>query len=340
MKTLSETLKNIINDYGIGILNQDQRMKALLADLAPFEVRKRYLLELSIRADIPKQLIEIRSEVPFVWNLKINSMKKYFKDEYFLDETAIESIFDCWIDVLDVAIQEPSTKNLNDHLNLNELVEGVSFKLVFVEGGSFQMGYPKMNKSITLSNFFIGETQVTQLLWHHIMGNNPSHFSNCNKCPVENVSWNHTQIFIKMLNQKINKNYRLPTDAEWEYAARGGKISKGYIYSGSDNLSDVAWYNQKGNNRVRQVAQKQPNELGIYDMSGNVYEWCGDWWESDYQSMTRLNPKGPKSGYFRVLRGGGWSSNEQSCRCTYRASERPDVRNNCVGFRIALSEIV
>ena len=225
-------------------------------------------------------------------------------------------------------------------------VNGVSFKMVGVEGGTFTMGatseqgtsdpyddeYP--THSVTLSDFAIGETEVTQELWQAVMGSNPSSFSGTN-LPVEEVSWNDCQTFITKLNQLTGKNFRLPTEAEWEYAARGGNKSKGYKYAGSNTLSDVAWYGDNSSSKTHPVQQKQANELGLYDMSGNVYEWCQDWF-GGYSSSAQTNPTGPVSGSYRVGRGGSWSGSAGYCRVSLRYSYTPANYFNVLGLRLAL----
>ena len=225
-------------------------------------------------------------------------------------------------------------------------VNGVSFTMIAVEGGTFQMGATseqgsdaydseKPVHSVTLSDYYIGETEVTQELWTAVMGNNPSWYSGNPQRPVEQVSWNACQEFIKKLNQLTGKNFRLPTEAEWEYAARGGKKSKGYKYSGSNTIDDVAWYKNNSGSKTHDVKTKQANELGIYDMSGNVWEWCQDWYGS-YSSSSQANPTGPSSGSSRVLRGGSWGGNARDCRVSNRGSNFPDSRNNYNGFRLVL----
>lgn len=222
-------------------------------------------------------------------------------------------------------------------------VNGVSFTMVAVEGGTFQMGATseqgsdaysdeKPVHSVTLSDYYIGETEVTQELWQAVMGNNPSTFSGSQR-PVETVSWNDCQKFITKLNRLTGKNFRLPTEAEWEYAARGGNKSKGYKYSGSNTIGNVAWYEYNSNSRTHDVKTKTPNELGIYDMSGNVWEWCQDWFGS-YSSGSQTNPTGPSSGSYRVLRGGCWNGDAKGCRVSYRSSNSPGRRNSNYGFRV------
>ena len=189
---------------------------------------------------------------------------------------------------------------------------------------------------VTLSSYYIGETEVTQELWEAVMGDNPSYFKKDDR-PVEMVSWNDCQEFIGKLNRLTGKHFRLPTEAEWEYAARGGNRSKEYKYSGSNNLEEVAWYEGNSEDHTRSVGTKQPNELGLYDMSGNVWEWCADWY-GGYSSEVQTNPTGPRSGSGRVNRGGSWRSGACICRSSNRDGSAPDYRGNYLGLRLALSE--
>ena len=232
-------------------------------------------------------------------------------------------------------------------------VNGVSFKMVAVEGGTFQMGAtseqqnPDSNEkpvhSVTLSNYYIGETEVTQALWEAVMGSNPSAFKGKDN-PVECVSYNDCVAFVKKLNEKLKasgqlpagREFRLPTEAEWEFAARGGNFSRGYQYSGSNTLSSVAWYGESWDTgSTHPVKKKQANELGLYDMSGNVMEWCYDWY-GDYPSLSQTNPKGPSTGSYRVLRGGSWSLSARDCRVAGRGYGSPDGRFDGSGLRLAL----
>ena len=226
----------------------------------------------------------------------------------------------------------------------------VSFKMVAVEGGTFMMGASdddteakddeRPAHQVTLSSFAIGETEVTQELWQAVMGNNPSHSSGDMNRPVESVTWAECQEFITNLNQITGKNFRLPTEAEWEYAARGGKYSKGYKYSGGNTLNEIAWYGDNSGNSTHPVARKTPNELGIYDMSGNVWEWCQDWYDSNYYNISpTTNPTGPISGTVRMYRGGSYVDNGIYClylRVTDRCGDRTGYRNPNIGLRLAL----
>ena len=218
--------------------------------------------------------------------------------------------------------------------------------MIEVNGGTFTMGATSEQGSeaesdekpahkVTLSDYYIGKYEVTQEEWSAVMGNNPSYFKGVNN-PVEYVSWNDCQKFIKKLNDLTGLQFRLPTEAEWEYAARGGNKSQGYKYSGSNTIGDVAWCIGNSSSTTHQVGTKQPNELGIYDMSGNVWELCSDWY-SYYSSSPTTNPTGPTTGSRRVKRGGDWWGIVYSCRVSYRSSSGPGISSNWVGFRLAIS---
>ncbi len=223
-----------------------------------------------------------------------------------------------------------------------KVLDQIATNMVAVEGGEFLMGAgpddaeadtnERPQHLVKLDGFHISRYPVTQAQWVAVMGNNPSFFRGCDDCPVEQVSWNDIQDFIRKLNQQTGKNYRLPTEAEWEFAARGGNLSKGYRYAGSDDLSRVAWY---AGGKTHAVGQKQANELGIYDMSGKVREWCEDWY-GDYSNTAQTNPKGPSSGSDRVLRGGSWADSARNCRVSDRYNCIPDRRYSPHGFRLVL----
>ena len=228
---------------------------------------------------------------------------------------------------------------------LSFTVNGVSFDMMPVTGGTFRMGATKSTDSeaydnesplhdVTLSDYYIGKTEVTQALWGAVMGSNPSRFSGGN-LPVEYVSWNDCQDFIRKLNKKTGKDFRLPTEAEWEYAARGGNRSRGYKYSGSDNIDAVAWYDGNAKSKTHPVGTKQPNELGIYDMSGNVWEWCSDSYGS-YSSNAQTNPQSVASGHDRVSRGGSWYLDASYCRSVQRNDAPQELSATSLGFRLTL----
>jgi formylglycine-generating enzyme required for sulfatase activity/predicted Ser/Thr protein kinase len=220
------------------------------------------------------------------------------------------------------------------------------YEVVEVAGGTFTMGCTseqgndcfdgeKPTHQVTLSPYKIGKYEVTQAQWKAVMGNNPSNFSGCDKCPVEQVSWNDVQDFIGRLNAKTGKTYRLPTEAEWEFAARGGNNSNKSKYSGSNILDEVAWHEGTSENKTHPVGKKNANELGIHDMSGNVWEWCNDW-HGDYNTQAQNNPTGPANGSNRVWRGGSWDRIPKSCRLSNRGRSRSDYRYFNIGFRLVL----
>ena len=253
----------------------------------------------------------------------------------------------------------PSAEQLYDDRETNTsivvpksftLEQPYPFKMIFVQGGTFQMGSndyddEKPIHSVTLPDFYIGETQVTQGLWKAVMGDNPSYFDKKgDNYPVECVSWDKiVNEFLPELNRITKKNFRLPTEAEWEYAARGGNNSKGYKYSGSNNVKDVAVYDEvsydlgkkDSNYGTHAVKSLSSNELGIYDMSGNVWEWCQDWY-GKYNEQDEQDPQGPSSGSSRVLRGGSWSYYAYNCRVSSRNLSNPDDRYDGYGLRLAL----
>lgn len=224
-------------------------------------------------------------------------------------------------------------------------VNGVSFEMMPVEGGRFLMGatseqvndaeddeYP--THKVILNSFFMGKTEVTQALWEAVMGENPSKFQGPN-LPVENVSWDNCQTFIYKLSELTGKSFSFPTEAEWEFAARGGKRRNGYKYSGSNNLDDVAWYGANSNNQTHDVGLKRPNELGLFDMSGNVCEWCSDGYDN-YSSISQANPIGSDNNTHRVVRGGGWRYDARCCRVSNRDTHFEGYQDYDYGLRLVL----
>lgn len=230
-------------------------------------------------------------------------------------------------------------------VTFTETVKGVQFEMIAIKGGSFQMGSndgdsyddEKPIHQVIVSDFYMGQTEVTQELWEAVMGNNPSKFKG-KMLPVENVSWNDCRDFIKKLNQFTGKKYRLPTEAEWEYAAGGGATNRTkWVGTNNENsLGEYAWYSSNSGSKTHAVATKKPNALGLYDMSGNVWEWCSDWY-SGYSSTAQTNPTGPSLGSDRVLRGGCLINSARYCRTADRNGTDPDDRASGIGFRLALT---
>ena len=224
------------------------------------------------------------------------------------------------------------------------ILDNLVSNMVYVAGGTFTMGATseqggdaysdeKPAHQVTLSPYSIGRYEVTQEEWEAVMGSNPSEFKGA-KRPVEQVSWNDCREFIRKLNAMTGKTFRLPTEAEWEFAARGGNSSRGYKYAGGNDVGTVAWYDRNSGDATHNVGTKQPNELGLYDMAGNVSEWCNDWMDN-YSSSSQTNPKGATSGSDRVIRGGSWYSRAGNCRVSHRGYDSPDNRYINLGLRLA-----
>lgn len=250
-------------------------------------------------------------------------------------------------------VDDKEKEKKTTHQDKTFIVNGFAFDMVYVEGGTFVMGCSGNNENIcdddempahnvTVNSFYIGRFEVSQDLWKAVMGYNPSHFKG-NKHPVECVSWYECETFVNRLSELTGYEFRIPTEAEWEFAARGGNNSKHYFYSGSNTASDVSWFAsdkldlketiKKG---THNIGQKAPNELGVYDMSGNVYEWCYDWFGL-YYVQHENNPTGPKNGTYRVGRGGSWINPGDYCRVSYRSYSPPGNGYYYLGLRIAMT---
>lgn len=341
-----------------------------------------------ITAELNGQIIDLPHPMPIYGSLTVESMPgfatvfidgkevgetpKYVKEiladghelkivkEGYVDHVEIITINKDELKQMNIIMKrkgEQQTMAITNNISTDQTftVNGVSFTMKFVEGATFQMGGSDNEAysdeeplhNVTLNGYYMGETEVTQSLWEAVMGMNPSYFKGEN-LPVERVSWNDCQEFLRKLNQKTGKNFRLPTEAEWEFAARGGKKSNGYKYSGSNTLREVAWFGQwdgetfdDGNSgeRTHVVKTKLPNELGLYDMSGNVYERCSDWYADNYyRESPSKNPQGPSSGNYRVLRGGSWCDGAVYDRVSSRSKSDPYSKGIIIGFRLCLSE--
>lgn len=238
-------------------------------------------------------------------------------------------------------VHSPSAQQ-DDQQTKTSIVNSIGMEMVLVQPGTFQVGSTDSIRddvprhSITLTKpFYIGKCEVTQKEWRDVMGNNPSKYQGDDR-PVTNVSWDDAQRFIQRLNEKEGKTiYRLPTEAEWQFAARGGTHSKGYIFSGSNNMTEVAVCSENSAGEIKPVGTKRPNELGIYDMSGNVFEWCSDWYGARDRSDV-VDPKGPTSGKFRILRGGAFDDDANRCRVNMSKnylSYIPSTSFSYIGFR-------
>lgn len=248
------------------------------------------------------------------------------------------------------ALMNPETVAMQSFIQ-TLLNSSIRFKMIKVEGGVFEMGGKSSLPvhKVQLRDFWIGELPVTQELWEAVMGKgkNESNFKGKRR-PVENVSWvKISEEFLPALNRftesmrPVGTIYSLPTEAQWEYAARGGKLSKGFEYAGSYKLDDVGLYDKNSHMETKPVGLKLPNELVLYDMSGNVWEWCCDWYDSYYYEFCKvrgiaLDPSGPKDGKDRILRGGSWANYAQYCQLPHRNFDLPASCNDYFGFRLVL----
>ncbi|MEO1263070.1 MAG: SUMF1/EgtB/PvdO family nonheme iron enzyme [Bacteroidota bacterium] len=227
--------------------------------------------------------------------------------------------------------QEVEARSLRNNDPFHEL-------MVPVKGGTFQMGDERGDlwracwpiHKVTVKDFQLCKYPVTQAQWKAVMDGNPSHFSDCTDCPIETVPWDEVQSFLEKLNEQTGGNYRLPTEVEWEFAARGGAQSKNYKYAGSNDLNEVAWYNDNSENKTHPVGRKKANELGLHDMSGNVWEWCQDEWKSYPRSLHPFHDK-----FRRVVRGGAWFNYSDGCRVSYRRRDSTELMYEYIGFRLA-----
>ncbi|MDE5610153.1 MAG: formylglycine-generating enzyme family protein [Bacteroidales bacterium] len=238
--------------------------------------------------------------------------------------------------------------------NYTETAFGMNLEMVYVEGGEFTMGFTseqgwdlpdsiveKFTRETKLDSYHIGKYEVTQAQWKAVMGMNSSYFKDDN-LPVENVSWNDVQEFCKKLSKKAGRKYMLPTEAQWEYAARGGNKSQHYKYAGSNDIDEVAWYYENSYDHLEYpeygthlVGMKKANELGLYDMSGNVQEWCLDWYSAvGYDKKDDYNPQGSVEGSNRVMRGGNWKGEASGCCVSSISCCSPDARLSILGFRV------
>jgi formylglycine-generating enzyme required for sulfatase activity len=249
-------------------------------------------------------------------------------------------------------IEGPAKAGISNRSGRIHIIPSIGYEMIYVSPGTFMMGSPSNEKGrygdetqhqvILTKGFYMGITEVTQGQWKKIMGNNPSHFKKCgDDCPVEQISWRTCQEFIILLNKKEKtRKYRLPTEAEWEYACRAGStlaFANGDITRtgcGQDpNLNKIGWYCGNSGEKIQPVAKKIPNTWGFYDMHGNVWEWCQDWY-GQYKTWQVVDPKGPSSGDSRVFRGGGWGLNARTCRSAFRDKYNPTLKCRHLGFRL------
>ena len=342
---MDEFLGYMVKVYGEDLYRNPERLKNLIGDLYGGEERVKRLFRRALVEDkLSVKVYEIAQKPENERKPFYNRLASQFAEgNYFSLELSLKVVGSLMSGLTGEVLEGAQPESRNRLIQ----VGNVQFEMVYVEGGTFRMGATeeqgedaydseKPVHRVTLSSYLIGKHEVTQALWEAVMGSNPS----CNKqggnYPVECVRWNDCQEFVKKLNARTGMKFRMPTEAEWEYAARGGNRSKGYKYAGSDDLDEVGWYGDNSEEYTHPVGRKKPNELGLYDMSGNVFEWCQDW-AGDYSSEAQTNPTGPQSGGYRVLRGGSFWNFAGYCRVSYRASHDPGDGRVNFGLRLVLS---
>ena len=349
---LHTAIKEAINNFGRTII-YEKRLISILSDYQAFEIKaSRTVLRAIIELGYAEKIYDL--------DLQNDSGREMKAKSYILEianhgyqEGVVRYVVQCLIRSLGWTTEDPQIIEEDESfgsITKSFQAGGVSFNMCFIEGGTFSLGATpeqgiyagfdeKPAVEVTLDDFYIAEAPVTQELWNALMSDNPSHFSGAN-LPVERVTWDECIEFIEKLNAVTGENFRLPTEAEWEYAARGGRHSAKTKYAGADDdhIGDFVWYKENATG-PQPVKGKSPNELGIYDMSGNVSEWCADWYFNSYSTGgSRHNPSGPASGMARVIRGGSWNDKAINCRVSKRASLNPSYRSKQIGFRLALNQ--
>ena len=352
---LYKAIHTILNKYGKDLIAEEKLIN-FLSDYHAFDVRAtKRVLHTFLQMGYGKQVLELDIQRATDRMLKINNISMQLAQEGF-QKKHIAYVLDSvcygmgWQGELpEELIEEEEEESIDKHY---VSVGNVSFAMISVEGGTFDLGATpeqglyaafdeKPSIQVTVSSFYLAEVPVTQALWTAIMGDNPSHFKGDN-LPVERVSWEDCQEFIKRLNIQTGIKFRLPTEAEWEYAARGGQHSRHHKYSGADDndKSEYLWFKENSLSLSHEVKTKLPNELELYDMNGNISEWCGDWYFNSYANNgERVNPKGPSSGVAKVYRGGSWDDKAMNCRVSKRFSMNPIFKNKLVGLRLAATNI-
>lgn len=349
---LYKAISTIIQENGKEVIRTEVLIN-FLADYRAFEIKPtknvlKFILKLGYGEKI-YELNEVNASDKF---LKINKYSYDLINNQGFNEVHVKYVFDCLCYALGWITNPPKEVQCDDS-EVNEEIKHIrvgslKINMIYVKGGTFDMGGTpeqgifasfdeKPSVKVTLGDFFICETCVTQELWTEIMGENPSHFKGAHY-PVERVSWYECQEFIEKLNNRTNLIFRFPTEAEWEYAARGGNKTSRKKYSGTDdnNVENFAWIKNNSQGTTHEVGKLNSNELGIFDLTGNVSEWCEDWYFNSYANgEEKNNPHGPSFGTCKVYRGGSWHDKKINCRVSKRFNMNPIYKNKLVGLRLA-----
>ena len=342
---MGEFLGYMVKVYGEELYRNPERLKNLIGDLYGGEERVKRLFRRALIEDkLSVKVYEIAQKPKNERQPFYNRLASQFAEgNYWPVEFGLKVVGSLVTGLTGEVLEGAQPESRNRLVQVGD----VQFEMVYVEGGTFRMGATeeqgrdawdneKPVHRVTLSSYLIGKHEVTQALWEAVMGSNPSENNQGGGYPVVNVSWFDCQEFIGELNARTGMTFRLPTEAEWEYAARGGSRSKGYKYAGSNNLNKAGWYRSNSGRHTYPVGLKKPNELGLYDMSGNVLEWCQDGY-GGYTDEAQTNPTGPQSGGHRVLRGGSFWYNARYCGVSGRNYGDPGSRGDRDGLRLVLS---
>lgn len=352
---LYKAIHTILDQYGRDLI-AEERLLNFLSDFHAFDIRAtRRVMQTLLEMGYGKQIIEFDSLTESERMLKMNNISMQLTQEGY-QKKHVMYVLDCvsyglgWQGELPNEIAEDDEVDTIDKLYIT--VGEQSFAMVNVTGGTFDIGATpeqgmyaafdeKPSIQVTVSSFYLADTPVTQALWKTVMEDNPSHFIGDN-LPVERVSWEDCEEFIQKINQLTGKKFRFPTEAEWEYAARGGYRSQHLKYAGTsdDKKDEYLWFKENSLSQSHDVKTKLPNELELYDMCGNISEWCSDWYFNSYANNgVRVNPKGPSSGKGKVYRGGSWDDKAMNCRVSKRFSMNPMFKNKLVGLRLAATNL-
>ncbi len=368
-------LVNLVATYGSDEISTNiRKTEGLLRDFCGEHKREIAVLISAMKHRIPEEILSAKSNT--INQLQFSRFAKRLHDNEGTSEEYAKWAVESWAVALGKEVEtnhaaKPETEEIEDKVDTDSGSSNtypkeeisrpsvgsytdplIGMEFVYVNGGCYEMGdtfgdgdggeAEQPVHEVSIDDFYIGKYVVTQGQWEDVMGNNPSRFKKGHNYPVEQVSWDNAQEFIVKLNKKAEKNYRLPTEAEWEYAARsGGKREKYAGTSSESELDRYCWYDENSSSITHPVGQKKPNGLGIYDMSGNVFEWCSDWDDENYYSESpHNNPKGSKSGYFRVVRGGSWFYGARHCRSSNRYYYGPSYGSYYLGFRLVLPQAI
>lgn len=350
--TIQQATQKAIQQFGKDILNE-LRFVNILSDFGAFQnPAYRTILEKAIAARFAQAILALTDESLEFKNLKINALADTIATKNGFQLQLVTHLLRSVAAALDSTVPIPAEEDEPNEEDTTT-VYNCRINLIKVEGGAFSLGatpeqgiYASFDEkpavNVKIDSFYIADAPVTQALWRAVMEiETPSHFNGF-ELPVERVTWFEANEFILRLNERYGREFRLPTEAEWEFAARGGVKSRHFKYAGCNdkNLKDFCWMHDNSDATSHEVKLKKPNELGIYDMSGNIGEWCQDWYHNSYAlNGVFENPKGPPTGAYKVIRGGSWNAKASDCRVSKRLYMNPDYKTRYVGFRLAASFI-